>query len=92
MDAFSRELLTTSPNGPRLCISLLDQTALLLDKEESTDGGRAFGIGYVIADTPVLPVNRGARQKLRHSLILFIRISASHLLFRLQIHNCHPTY
>ncbi|KAH8093304.1 spinocerebellar ataxia type 10 protein domain-containing protein [Cristinia sonorae] len=42
------DLLTRSKNGPRLCVSLLDQIGALFDKEESSDGGRAFEIGYTI--------------------------------------------
>lgn len=42
-----RELLAASQNGSRLCISLLDHLSLLVDKGESTNGGRAFEIGYV---------------------------------------------
>lgn len=43
----TRNRLTDSPNGPRLCISLLDRMASLFDAEETPDGTRAFEIGYV---------------------------------------------
>ncbi|KIP08818.1 hypothetical protein PHLGIDRAFT_68694, partial [Phlebiopsis gigantea 11061_1 CR5-6] len=40
--------LNNSPNGPRLCISLLDRMASLFDAEETSDTTRAFDIGYCI--------------------------------------------
>lgn len=45
----TRNRLTNSPNGPRLCISLLDRMASLFDAEETPDATRAFELGYVLS-------------------------------------------
>ncbi|KAI0350670.1 hypothetical protein OH77DRAFT_1430661 [Trametes cingulata] len=42
------ELLTRSPRGPRVCLTMLDRIACLFEAEESTEEGRAFDIGYAI--------------------------------------------
>ncbi|KAI0658023.1 spinocerebellar ataxia type 10 protein domain-containing protein [Cubamyces menziesii] len=42
------ELLTTSPRGPRICLTMLDRMASLFEAEESTEEGRAFDIGYEV--------------------------------------------
>ncbi|KAH9888932.1 spinocerebellar ataxia type 10 protein domain-containing protein [Cubamyces lactineus] len=42
------ELLTTSPRGPRICLTMLDRMASLFEAEESTEDGRAFDIGYEV--------------------------------------------
>lgn len=41
-------LLTNSPNGPRLCISLLDRIASVFEVEEEAGSSPAFDIGYHI--------------------------------------------
>ena len=45
---FYSELLTTSPRGPRICLTMLDRMASLFEAEESTEEGRAFDIGYAM--------------------------------------------
>ncbi|KAI0372746.1 hypothetical protein BV20DRAFT_991022 [Pilatotrama ljubarskyi] len=45
---YSAELLTRSPRGPRICLTMLDRIASLFEAEESSEEGRAFDIGYAI--------------------------------------------
>lgn len=47
-------MLCTTPIGARVCISLLDRMVTLFDAPETSDGGKAFDIGY--ASTALLMV------------------------------------
>ncbi|KAI0666754.1 spinocerebellar ataxia type 10 protein domain-containing protein [Trametes maxima] len=42
------ELLTRSPRGPRICLTMLDRIAALFEAEEASEEGRAFDIGYEV--------------------------------------------
>ncbi|KAJ7281931.1 spinocerebellar ataxia type 10 protein domain-containing protein [Mycena rebaudengoi] len=42
------KMLTRTPNGARICISLLDNMVKLYDAENASEGARAFDIGYEI--------------------------------------------
>lgn len=44
-------MLCTTPIGARVCISLLDRMVTLFDAPETSDGAKAFDIGYAFFRT-----------------------------------------
>ena len=40
-------MLSDSPRGPRLCVSLLDRISSLFEADDSSEEGRAFDLGCV---------------------------------------------